>query len=212
MVSSTLAFVLMYTLSVGIFAAPAEGFVPAKRATCTPATLGNSQLDDTPAIKAAITSCGKGGIILIPAGKTYSLRTMLDLTGCVNCDFQLEGILKASDDLTYWATVPAILNVNQIAGVKIRSLTGSGVLDGNGQDAYDEFAVNSALVRQTAVLITGGSDITISGFTVKNPPNVFFSQKGAAVNVNYASLTMTAASKSTNAPKSKKVLKYLEVC
>ncbi|KAL4863528.1 putative endo-xylogalacturonan hydrolase A [Aspergillus spectabilis] len=173
-----------------------------KRAVCTPASLGSSQLDDTPAIKAAITSCGNGGTIVIPAGTTYSLRTMLDFTGCNNCDFQLEGTLKSSTDTTYWATQPAIIYLNKISGAKIRSLTGSGVIDGNGQTAYDIFAVDSSLARPTVVYIVGGSsDITISGFKVKNPPNVFFGQKGAVKNINYASLTMTAASKSTNLPK-----------
>jgi galacturan 1,4-alpha-galacturonidase len=29
-----------------------------------------------------------------------------------------------------------MINVNNISGLKIRSLTGNGVIDGNGQDAY----------------------------------------------------------------------------
>lgn len=172
-----------------------------KRATCTPASLGDTTKDDTPAIKAAITSCGNGGTIVIPAGTTYSLRTMLDFTGCVNCDFQLEGTLKSSTDTTYWATQPAIIYLKNIKGAQFRSLTGTGVIDGNGQNAYDQFAADDSLARPTALYIIGGSDITISGFKVKNPPNVFFGQKGAATNIRYASLTMTAASKSTNLPK-----------
>lgn len=172
-----------------------------KRATCTPATLGDTEQDDAPAITAAIKSCGAGGTIVVPAGKTYSLRSILSFAGCVGCDFQLEGTLKVSSDFTYWATQPAIIYLKDIAGAKVRSLTGAGVLDGNGQNAYDEFAANSALARPTALYIVGGSNIYVGGFRVKNPPNVFFGQKGAAVNVQYASLTMTAASKSTNAPK-----------
>lgn len=172
-----------------------------KRATCTPASLGNTQEDDTPAIAAAIKSCGNGGTIVIPAGTTYSLRSALSFTGCVGCDFQLEGTLKASDDTTYWATQTAVISLNSISGAKFRSLTGSGVIDGNGQDAYDQFAANSSLARATVFYISGGSNIYVGGFSVKNPPNVFFSQKGSVSNVQYASLTMTAASKSTNAPK-----------
>lgn len=172
-----------------------------KRATCTPATLGDTQLDDTPAIAAAIQSCGNGGTIVIPAGTTYSLRSALSFTGCVGCDFQLEGTLKASDDTSYWATQTAVISLNSISGAKFRSLTGSGVIDGNGQDAYDQFAADSSLARATVFYISGGSNIYVGGFRVKNPPNVFFAQKGGVSNVQYASLTMTAASKSTNAPK-----------
>ena len=200
MVSLNLCLVL--GLLAGAFASPAPDRVAlAKRATCTPASLGNTQLDDTPAIAAAIASCGNGGTIVLPAGTTYSLRSMLEFTGCTNCDFQIEGTLKASDDTTYWATASGMIYLNGINGVKIRSLTGSGVLDGNGQTSYDQWAANPDFARPTAIYINGGSDITIEGFLVKNVPNAFFGQKGGVTNVVYASLTMTAASKSTNLPK-----------
>ena len=104
------------------------------RAICTPAS-GATSGDDAPAIAAAIKSCGAGGTIVLPAGVTYNLKTMLDFTGCVNCDFQIEGLLKASGDTTLWDGVKAMLYVGKIAGVKIRSLTGAGVIDGNGQNS-----------------------------------------------------------------------------
>jgi galacturan 1,4-alpha-galacturonidase len=107
MISIAPLLLFISTLSAGALAAPSNLDAPnrvalAKRATCTPASLGNTQLDDTPAIKAAITSCGNGGTIVIPAAKTYSLRTTLDFAGCANCDFQIEGTLKASTDTAYW--------------------------------------------------------------------------------------------------------------
>jgi len=57
---------------------------------------------------------------------------MLLFTGCVNCDFQLEGTLKASTDTTYWSTAAGMIYLNGIKGAKIRSLKGAGVFDGNG--------------------------------------------------------------------------------
>lgn len=72
---------------------------------------------------------------MIPAGTTYNLKTTLYFTGCVNCDFQIEGLLKASGDTDLWDGVRAIIYLEKIAGVKIRSLTGSGVIDGNGQNS-----------------------------------------------------------------------------
>lgn len=206
MLFSSFGVIVVSNLLAGAFAAPAENAIPhrvalAKRATCTPASLGSTQLDDTPAIASAIASCGNGGIILLPAGVTYSLRSMLLFTGCVNCDFQLEGTLKASDDTTYWATASGMIYLNGIKGAKIRSLTGKGVLDGNGQVSYDQWAASPTFARPTAIYINGGSDITVSGFLMKNVPNAFIGQKGGVTNVNYASLTMTAASKSTNLPK-----------
>ncbi|KAH8662403.1 glycoside hydrolase family 28 protein [Xylariales sp. PMI_506] len=172
----------------------------AKRATCTPTTYGNSQLDDTPYIEAAFASCGNGGVIVIPAGTTYSIRSMLTITPCTNCDFQIEGTLKSSTDYTYWSTQPAIIYVNGVKGAKIHSVTGSGVIDGDGQSSYDAYAV-STFARPTLIYVVGASsEVTVSGLTLKNPPNAFIAQK-TATSLTYSSLTMTAASKSTNLPK-----------
>jgi galacturan 1,4-alpha-galacturonidase len=71
----------------------------------------------------------------------------------------------------------------------------------DGQTSYDQWAADPDFARPTAIYIVGGSDINVSRFTMKNVPNAFIGQKGGVTNVNYASLTMTAASKSTNAPK-----------
>jgi galacturan 1,4-alpha-galacturonidase len=180
----------------------ANKVVLAKRATCTPTSGGIQSVDDTPAIHSAISTCGNGGTIVIPAGVTYYLRTTLDFTGCVGCTFNLEGTLKASDDTSYWNGKTAIILFNGIATCTFQSLTGSGVIDGNGQASYDLFATDSSYARATTVYIEGGSShLTFKGFRIKNPPNVFFNMKGSSTNLQFASLTMTAASKSTNAAK-----------
>ena len=170
-----------------------------KRATCTPTSLGDSQQDDTPAIKAAIQACGNGGTI-IPPGKTYSLRSMLDLSGCVNCDIQLEGTLKSSTDYTFWSKQRAIILAKNISGLTFRSLTGTGVIDGNGQSSYEAYAV-SPFARPTVFYIQGGRDITVSGFKIRNPPNVFFNQRDGVTNIKYSNLNLSAVSKSSVQPK-----------
>lgn len=207
MLSRHFATVFIFTICATRFAlSVAEPDVPDRvilrqRATCTPVSQGNTSEDDTPAIQAAIKSCGAGGTIVLPSGTIYSLRSMLTFSGCTNCDVQIEGTLKASDNTTYWATQTTMIYLDGISGATIRSVTGSGVIDANGQDSYDLFAEDSSLMRPTVLYVVGGSDIKITGFTIKNPPNMFISQKGGVKNINYASLTMTAASKSTNAPK-----------
>lgn len=180
----------------------ADKAVLAKRATCTP-TAGNDQsVDDTPAIVSAISSCGSGGTIEIPAGITYYLRSPLDFTGCVGCTFNLEGTLKASDDTNYWNGKTAIILFNKINTCTFQSVTGSGVLDGNGQASYDLFAKNSSYARATTIYIEGASShLTFKNFEIKNPPNVFFSMKGSSTNLEFISLHMTATSKSTNPAK-----------
>lgn len=69
----------------------------AERATCIPTSAGDASVDDVPAIAAAIKSCGNNGIITIPAGKEYMIRSTLSFSECMNCNFQIEGTLKASD-------------------------------------------------------------------------------------------------------------------
>jgi hypothetical protein len=73
---------------------------------------------------------------VIPSGTTYYLNSVLDFAGCSGCDFQVEGLLKFASSTSYWSGKTAMINVKNINGLKIRSLTGKGVIDGNGQDAY----------------------------------------------------------------------------
>ncbi|KAI9727876.1 MAG: hypothetical protein M1834_007922 [Cirrosporium novae-zelandiae] len=173
-----------------------------KRAsTCTPSSAQNAGTDDVAAIESAFSKCGDGGVIVIPSGITYAIRSTLDFTGCSNCDFQIEGTLKVSDDIDYWDGVTAIFSVSGITKAKIRSLTGSGVIDGNGQDFWDEFATNSDFDRPTLFYITKSSGITVENLYFKNAPNVFHSAVGSSTNIVYKDITLKATSKSDNDPK-----------
>ncbi|KAJ7851608.1 glycoside hydrolase family 28 protein [Mycena olivaceomarginata] len=179
------AIAIVLALFSVVWAVPTEVSV-AKRATCTPVSAGNAGVDDVPAIQAAFQSCGNGGIIVIPAGKTYAIRSTLSFAGCVNCDFQVEGTLKMSEDLTFWN------------GAKMHSVTGTGLVDGNGVPYWIEFAADSSYRRPTLVSIAGASNaITISNLRFKNPANVFHSVNGASTNILYDSLRMDATSTAT---------------
>lgn len=172
-----------------------------KRATCTPASAGDSSKDDVPAIEAALSSCGSGGVIVIPAGKTYAIRTTLSFAGCVGCEFRVEGTLKASNDLTYWEGKTAIFLMSSIKSATVRSLTGTGLIDGNGQAAYDKFAADSSYKRPTLWYVTGSTGITFNNLSFKNAPNVFHSATGNSKNIVYSNINLNAASSSSNAPK-----------
>ncbi|KAJ5980202.1 hypothetical protein N7481_007500 [Penicillium waksmanii] len=192
----------LFAVTAPAFALPdATRILNARASTCTPKAGGSSSTDDVPAIASAIASCGSSGTIVIPSGTTYYLNSVLDFAGCAGCDFQVEGLLKFSSDTDYWEGRTAMINVKGIDGIKIRSVTGSGVIDGNGQNAYDRFAADSSYARPTLLYITGGSDITVSGLRQKNPPNVFNSVKGDSDNVIFSNLKMDATSKSDNAAK-----------
>lgn len=170
-------------------------------AACTPTAGGDASVDDTPAIASAIASCGSGGTIVIPADTTYYINTVLEFTSCEGCTFNIEGTLQASDDLDYWEGKTAIIYLEDISGVTVQSTTGAGVIDGNGQAAYDKFASDSSYARPTLFYISGGSDIVVTGFTTINPPNVYYSVNGGATNVAISNLQMTSESTSDNPAK-----------
>ena len=71
--------------------------------------LETVSIDDVPAISEALSTCGNGGTIIIPANETFMIRSPLDFSNCSACDFQLEGTLKLSDDLVYWERKIAFL-------------------------------------------------------------------------------------------------------
>jgi galacturan 1,4-alpha-galacturonidase len=166
--------------------------------TCTPVNGGSSSVDDTPAIESSISQCGDGGIIVIPAGYTFYLNSALTFAGCIGCEFQIEGTLIASDDTDYWSTQTNIISIDSVAGAEIHSVTGTGVIDGNGQAAWDAFAAE-AIARPTLFSVEGtSSGIQVYDLTVRNPPNVFFTVSSGSTNIQYSSLTMTAVSTSSN--------------
>ncbi|PMD29988.1 glycoside hydrolase family 28 protein [Hyaloscypha variabilis F] len=166
--------------------------------TCTPFNGGSSSVDDTPAIEFSISQCGDGGIIVIPAGYTFYLNTALTFAGCVGCDFQIEGTIMASDDTSYWSTQTNIISVDSITGAQIHSVTGTGVINGNGQAAWDAFAAD-AIARPTLFSVEGtSSNIQVYDLTVQNPPNVFFTVSSGSTSIHYSGLTMTAVSTSSN--------------
>ncbi|KAF7318960.1 Extracellular exo-polygalacturonase [Mycena chlorophos] len=190
--------VLLVGLSFGLVQAitPTEAYV-AKRAACTPASANNIATDDVPSIAAAIKSCGNGGTIVIPAGQTYSIRSTLSFAGCVNCNFHVEGTLLLSNDTTFWNGKGSVYEVTSITGLHMQSVTGTGVIDGNGLPFWTLFSSNSSFARPTILTITSSRDVTISNLKFLNAPNVFHSVGGDSTNILYESLLLNATSTAT---------------
>ncbi|KAF7291860.1 Extracellular exo-polygalacturonase [Mycena indigotica] len=164
---------------------------------CTPSSAQNSGVDDVPAIDAAIKTCGNGGIIVIPIGVTYSIRSVLSFTGCVNCDFQIEGTMKLSDNTTFWNGKKTVYDIASVTGLHMHSVTGTGLIDGNGVPYWTLFAEDSSFARPTLVTITSSTSITISNLHFRNAPNVFHSVSGGSTNIIYDGLQLDATSTAT---------------
>lgn len=175
--------------------------VEKRASTCTPTAGGSSSTDDVPAIESAIASCGSGGTIVIPSGKTYYINSVLEFTGCSDCTIQIDGTLEASDDTTYWNGKTAIMYMDGITNAKVYSSTGDGTINGNGQASWDLFATDSSYARPTLFYITDSSGITVENMYFDAAPNVFHSVTGGSSNVVYKDITLYAVSSSSNAAK-----------
>lgn len=112
---------------------------------------------------------------------------------------ELEGTLLVSDDTAYWATVGAVITIESITGASVISTTGQGVIDGNGQAAWDEFAAKDGdLSRATMMLIAKSSNVVVSNIYFKDAPNVFHSCNDDSTNVQYNNISLYAVSSSDN--------------
>ncbi|KAI1425359.1 glycoside hydrolase family 28 protein [Xylaria sp. FL1777] len=171
-----------------------------RAATCTPKAGGSSSVDDVPAIQSAIAACPSGTIV-IPPSSTYYINSVFSFNGCSGCTFQIEGLLKVASNTDYWNGKNAIFDVSSITGAKIYSSTGAGVIDGNGQDAWDRFAEDSSYDRPTLFWINGSKNIIVQNLKFKNAPNVFHSARGDSSNIQYIDINLSATSKSSNLPK-----------
>lgn len=168
--------------------------------TCTPASAGDPNVDDGPAITKALETCGNGGTIIIPAGKTYTIRSAFDFTGCNGCTFQIEGTLKASDDLAYWEGRNAMFTFSNVNRAKFYSLTGSGTFDGSGQKFWDHFAVNSTYRRPFLIYFRNASDVTFTKLTVLDSPFWCININESSTRITFSDVNVTAISKTTSRP------------
>ncbi|KAI1360002.1 glycoside hydrolase family 28 protein [Xylaria arbuscula] len=168
--------------------------------TCTPVAGGSASTDDVPAIQSAIAECPSGTIV-IPPESTYYINSVFSFEGCAGCTLQIEGLLQVASDTDYWNGKEAIFDISDITGATIYSSTGAGVIDGNGQEAWDLFASDSSYDRPTLFWISGSRGITVQNLLFKDAPNVFHSARGGSSDIAYLDITLSAVSTSANLPK-----------
>ena len=164
---------------------------------CKPISARNSSIDDTPAIYDALTKCGNGGTIVIPADETFTIRSPLDFHPCNACDFQIEGTMKLSDDnLQFWEDKIALQLANVTRAI-FHSLTGSGLIDGNGQKYWDYFGKNSSYKRPHLIHFINASDVTFTKIKLKDSPSFFIYIKNNSTNITISDLILNATSTSS---------------
>lgn len=177
-----------------------QTFALPKRSTCTPASAGNSSIDDVPAISKALSACGDGGVIIIPPGKIFMIRSPLDFSDCKGCEFQIEGTLKVSDDIEYWGSRTACFTLENVDGITIRSMTGLGLIDGSGQVFWDYHANHSSYQRPFLIVMKKAANITFTNFRLKDSPRWFITVNDSSINIKFSDLVLSAVSTSRNVP------------
>lgn len=169
--------------------------VPADVNVCTVPANGFETIDDSPAINAALKECGSGGTIVLPADQFYSIFTPIDFSFCSGCDFQIEGtLILAASQLSYYASYyRSVFTIANATDVRIRSVTGSGTIDGNALSYYQRTNWNPKLGGYPFVHITNSSsNIDISNLHFKNIQDRVFLLQGNSSDLRFRDLRITA--------------------
>ncbi|KAJ3022214.1 hypothetical protein HKX48_006736 [Thoreauomyces humboldtii] len=163
--------------------------------TCIPATHNDSTWDDVPAISAAFAACGAGGTIVFPANRTWNILSQLTITNCFGCDWQIEGTLALSTNLTYWNGVKSAITVSKCGPGQIRSLTKKGIhFQGNGTPYWLAYNANSSYSRPVFFTMYTTTGFVVSNLNFADAPTAFISVNGNANNVTFNGINITASS------------------
>ncbi|KAE8385263.1 CobW domain protein [Aspergillus alliaceus] len=143
-----------------------------------------------------IKRANHGGRLLLKKGEKYVIGRKLDLTFLDNIEVQLDGELKFTDDVPYWQEnnfyydFQKSISFWRWGGQDIK-IFGTGVLNGNGQRWYNEFAgqeildPNNDYYRPILFLTENATRISVEGITQLNSPcwtNFFVQSKDVSFN------------------------------
>ncbi|KKK12823.1 hypothetical protein ARAM_001171 [Aspergillus rambellii] len=124
-----------------------------------------------------IRRANHGGRLLLKKGETYVIGRKLDLRFLDNLEVQLDGELKFTDDVPYWQAnhfyyaFQKSISFWRWGGRDIK-IFGTGVLNGNGQRWYNEFAGLEILVPLSLLAFLVNE---VNGFNVeKDSKNTYY--------------------------------------
>lgn len=174
-------------LSTLIAIAPATAS-PHRRAICTPDAHADPAVDDTPAINTALKDCGGSGRIVLPANRTYTIGSPIDLSPCQACEFQINSILKLTPEWSSWYSQSAVFNIKNVTNAIIRSDGGTGVIDAQYYGLSEGSLVPFSNIRLFGIT-DGSSQIHVSGLKIKNVPSTAFAISGGSSALRFSDIT-----------------------
>ena len=127
-------------------------------------------VDDTPSVLQAAELCGTNGTIIF-TNNTFHIGQVMNLTHLLNCDIEVHGTLKWSDNIPYWlshsysVTYAGLSTAWFLGGINVTFKGfGVGTLDGNGQAWYNENRNNSNQPgRPIAITIFNATNFWLDG-------------------------------------------------
>lgn len=142
---------------------------------------GNGR-DDAPSIEAAFHECNNGGTVILD--QTYYIGSPLDLTFLSHVDAVITGEIHfIADDVYYWAENSFKFefqnqSVYWLWGGEDVNIygdlsNGKSVLDGHGQEFWQEMSNNKSLLRPLLFAFDGMKGATMSNLRMRNSPNWF---------------------------------------
>jgi galacturan 1,4-alpha-galacturonidase len=128
-----------------------------------------------------LKEANNGGTLYLPKGNTYMIGKPLDLTFLNDVHVQLDGTIRFTNDTPYWqANAYRHPFQNSIMfwkwGGKDIKIHGTGVLDGNGQRWWNEFAgleildPTNAYLRPILFYAENATGLNIEGIHLKDSP------------------------------------------
>ena len=149
-------------------------------------TAADTTLIQTEALQAVIdkAAAAGGGVVVVPEG-TYLTGSLFFKPG-VNLHLRKGARLKGSDAITHYQIIKTRLEgqtldyfaalINAI-GCDGFTITGEGVIDGNGHRFYDEFwlrrkvnrkCTNLEALRPRMLYVADSKDVSVNGVTMRN--------------------------------------------
>eukprot|EP01121_Diplochlamys_sp_Union-15-3_P017148 TRINITY_DN597_c0_g2_i1.p1 TRINITY_DN597_c0_g2~~TRINITY_DN597_c0_g2_i1.p1 ORF type:complete len:397 (-),score=70.65 TRINITY_DN597_c0_g2_i1:5-1153(-) len=163
---------------------------------------GDGHTLDTDAIQSAFKAAAKagGGTVLFPKG--YTFLTFPFSFESSNTNLQVEGgsTIKASDDISKWP-VSGDAYISFITAKKLKdiSITGTGIIDGQGAPWWDAFHNNTLkYTRPDLVNYSGCSSCLFSHTSFVNSPNHNLEIQCTDLEVGFVSITAPQRSPNTD--------------
>ena len=189
--------------------------IPATQYLITNYGALTSSLDNSTAINAAITaaSTAGGGTVVIPAGTFLSgpitMKSNVNLYISAGAILQLMpyGTGNGTPAGSYPNNGTTDSYANFIYGQNLNNIeiSGSGTIEGNGNDWWAAYKANSNVSRPCVIRFKACNTVLITGITIQNAPNVHItlgqsgSARGSNGTISYVTISAPSNSPNTDA-------------